>query len=640
MAARTEEVGFQEAFVGIALVVGLVGFAVFQRATRVASRVHYDKRSNSVVGVVLHERPATALGAFLVDHMEAEWRLWGTEMRAGSRRLPRLEVAKQMAADRCVMSMNGWEHLWPIFLLLSAGGLILLGAIATRRVNLPEPFIYLVPAAYILVANGGLAATMPNWEIAALRYVGLSYAGAQVFGSLFVLLGYLVGRPRGKRKLKYGPPFLLPATSSGAAPRREEGIVAGTVEKKLLPEDTAIEGTASGDVVIPFDRISCSVTILGEKGSGKSRLLFRFHDAIRKKYPNVPMLIHDPKGEWFRTFYNPAEDLIFAPHFVGSTHWSIWTDFGRIPEICHELIATSVYAHDAKADTFWMDSAIRLLRSVAHYPTLDEARLKLDQLRSKNAVDKTWLSIYQVAQLGLEDITKVELPPPSENGKTTLTMSIDDYLNWPGRIFLLNDPSCSTEQKGAFSLFLSAFMLRALSREDLPAGELRAVAIIDEALTFNLPPDVDRRIYAMCRSKGLSVIAGAQRLPAGKLHERGEWATPEFLFGMKVISQETQLSLSRRAGEVRLSEVRKGRSQSGNRVSVSEIEQSEKVDAIPPEHFARLAPRKFVLFHDRGLVTGSTAPVEHAQRNIPMPKYDRRQDVMDFGQALGGTDLK
>ena len=643
MAAQSDGIGFHEAFVGIALVVGLVGFAVFQRATRVASRVHYDKRTNSVVGVVLHERPATALGAFLVEHMEEDWRLWGTEMLAGSRRLPRLEVVKEMAADRCVMSMNGWEYLWPIFLLLSVGGLVLVGGIATRKVGMPAPFRYLVPAAYVLVANGGLAVTLPNCASTVIRYIGLFYAGSQCAAGLFVLLGCLVaGETKNKRKLKYGPPFVLPTTGSGQVSRLQDGVLAGTVDKSILPAHTAWNADASGNVVIPFDRLSCSVTILGEKGSGKSRLLYRFHDAIRQRYPNVPMLIHDPKGEWFRTFYDPKTDLIFAPHFKGSTHWSIWSDFKQIPELCHELIATAVYAHDAKADTFWMDSAIRLLRSVAHLPTLDIARGRLNQLRNKNAVDKTWLSIYQVAQLGLEDITKVELPPPCEEGETTLTMSIDDYLRWPGRIFLLNDPSCATEQKGAFSLFLSAFMLRALSRDDLPAGQLRAVAIVDEALTFNLPPDVDRRIYAMCRSKGLSVIAGAQRLPNRYLHERGEWATAEFLFGMKVISQETQSSLSRRAGQMHFDQARKGRSESDGRVSISENDQAERIDAIPPEHFARLAPRNFVLFHDRGLVAGCTAPVEHEQRDMPRPKYDARHDVSEFGQpsASDNSSLK
>lgn len=625
----------------ILLGVVLVMIAAHQGAWRLASRARYNEMTGTFRGMPWHEAPRTALGAFLVERTEADWRSWAARMRSGQRSVPLAEAVFHSAADHSVIWMNKWEVIWPVFLVLSACGLLAFWMIAMGGIVWPSPMRFFVIPAYICLANAGLAATMPDSGVSIIRNVGLFYAGVQAFGGLLVLIGYLATvLPYKNRKLKYGPPFQLPMNTLGHVALPHEGILAGEVEKNVLPAHTAWNAEASGDVVIPFDRISCSVTILGEKGSGKSRLLFRFHDAIRKRYPGVPMLIHDPKGEWFRTFYDPDRDLVFAPHFRGSTHWSIWNDFARAPELCHELISTAVYAHDAKADTFWMDSAIRLLRSVASQPSITHARGRLSQLRNKNSVDKTWLSIYQVAQLGLEDIVKVELPPPpSEDGKPTVSMSIDDYLDHPGRIFLLNDPSCATEQKGAFSLFLSAFMLRALSREDLPAGKLRAVAIVDEALTFNLPPDVDRRIYALCRSKGLSVIAGAQRLPSKHSHERGEWATAEFLFGMKVISQDTQSSLARRAGQMHFDQVRRGRSRTGYKVSISENDQAERIDAIPPEHFARLAPRKFVLFHDRGLVAGSTAPIEHEQRKIPMPTYDRRQDVMDFGQPLGeGTE--
>jgi hypothetical protein len=625
----------------ILLVAAMLMIGAHQGASRLASRVRYDETTGTAKGMLWHEAPQTALGAFLVERVDADWRSWAARMRSGQRSSPLAEAVSQNATDRIVIWMNRWMISWPVFLVLSALGLLAFLMVAMGELAWPSALSFLLLPAYVCVVNAGLAATMPDLGFSMVRKACLCYASVQAVSGLLVVIGYLATiLPYKNRKLKYGPPFQLPMNAVGHVARSDEGILAGKVEKKVLPAHTAWNAGASGDVVIPFDRISCSVTILGEKGSGKSRLLFRFHDAIRKRYPNVPMLIHDPKGEWFRTFYDPDHDLVFAPHFKGSTHWSIWNDFARAPELCHELISTAVYAHDAKADTFWMDSAIRLLRSVAHEPTIRHARARLNNLRSKNSVDKTWLSIYQVAQLGLEDIVKVELPPPpSADGKPLVSMSIDDYLDHPGRIFLLNDPSCATEQKGAFSLFLSAFMLRALSREDLPAGQLRAVAIVDEALTFNLPPDVDRRIYAMCRSKGLSVIAGAQRLPGKHPHERGEWATAEFLFGMKVISQDTQSSLARRAGQVHFDQVRRGRSWTGGRVSISESDQAERFDAIPPEHFARLAPRKFVLFHDRGLVAGFTAPIEHEQRKIPMPEYDRRQDVMDFGQPLGeGTD--
>ena len=58
---------------------------------------------------------------------------------------------------------------------------------------------------------------------------------------------------------------------------------------------------------------------------------------------------------------------------------------------------------------------------------------------------------------------------------------------------------------------------------DVPLGTLRAVAIIDEALTFNLPPKLEETIHKLCRSKGVCIVAGAQRLPDPQLDERGAW---------------------------------------------------------------------------------------------------------------------
>ena len=617
--------GGTEAALLAAVVAWLLGVKITQSASKQSARLALEGAPNGWA-----QRPQTALGEILAARDTQNWQRTATR----GHQPPTSLILAHYATDRAIIASNGAAPYFPYFLTASILGLVALRflwrIVSDGGVSMAG---YLLTGAGYAALGLGLAASVPSAGPAGSQRLVLGFGILELLGGV-VLLIIGAGKKADARKLKYGPPFVLPRTASGNVSRPPDGIVVGRAEKDVLPKHTAWSAGAAGDVVIPFDRLSCGVTILGEKGSGKSRLLFGFHDAIRQRYPKTPLLIHDPKGEWYRTYFDPKTDLVFAPHFHGSTHWSIWSDFAEIPELCHELIATAVYAHDTKGDTFWMDSAVRLLRSIAHEKSLELGMAKLTRMKQRNAVDKTWLSIYQVAQLGLEDIIKVELPPPGTQGQV---MSIDDYLEWPGRIFLLNDPSCATEQKGAFSLFLSAFMLRALSKPDLPAGGLRAAAIVDEALTFNLPPDVDRRIYALCRSKGLSVIAGAQRLPVHHLHERGEWPTAEFLFGMKVISQDTQSSLARRAGQMHFDQARTGRSLSNGRVSISENDQAERIDAVPPEHFGRLAPRQFVLYHDGGLVTGRTASVEHAQRELAMPKYDSREDVYEFTQTLQGV---
>jgi hypothetical protein len=476
------------------------------------------------------------------------------------------------------------------------------------------------------IGLGAICSIPAAWP-AVMRIIGLVAGGANLVAAAACLVVGLAPAGDGRHKLRYGPSFDRPTA------RPTNSILAGEIDRRIIPNHARWIAQRSGEIRIPYDRLSCGVTVIGEKGSGKSRLLFNFHDAIRARYPHIPIVIHDPKGEWFRSYYNPDADLVFAPHFKGTSSWSLWSDFKDIPQLRHELIAAAVYAHDNKDDRFWLDSAVNLLLSVSNAATLDAAAYLLAKMREENREDKSWLSIFSTAMPGLLDIAKVELCPSGDDGPK----SIKEYLRWPGRIFLLNDPSCATEQKGTFSLFLSAFLLRALSGPDMEAGKLRAVAIIDEALTFNLPADVDRRIYALCRSKGLSIISGAQRLPDRHGGERGEWQTAEYLIGMKVISQETQASLSRRAGQIVYDEPHKGRSESDGRVATSESQRGEKMDAIPPEHFGRLEPRQFILFHDRGLVSGRTAEVSRPQYNRRFPAYDPREEIYEFARRLQQT---
>ena len=225
--------------------------------------------------------------------------------------------------------------------------------------------------------------------------------------------------------------------------------------------------------------------------------------------------------------------------------------------------------------------------------------------------------MFGTARLGFLDLVKVERMS-SLSGPDA--RSIDDFLRWPGRIFLLNNPSCASEQKGAFSLFLSAFLLRALSLPDVPAGTLRAVAIIDEALTFNLPPDVDRRIHTLCRSKGVCIVAGAQRLPAREQHERGEWRNAEYAFAMKCVDQDTQRELSRRAGSLLFRRMAKSTTTSpakhGSGSSRTTSEQDARQEAVPPEHFGRLAPREFAASYGNSVT--ATPPLRTHSPEIPL----------------------
>ena len=470
---------------------------------------------------------------------------------------------------------------------------------------------------------GGVLATPLAWpgivQVLALLVAALNVLAA----SLCALL--VAQRGSEKRILDHGPTFVSPESTGPS-------ILVGRADPAILPGHARWLARDRGEIRIPFDRLSRGITILGEKGSGKSRLLFAIHDAIRAQFPGVPILIHDPKGEWYRTYYNAQTDLYFAPHFKESWNWNVWKDFHGIPELRHALITAAVHAHPG-SETFWMDQAVDMLGSAASHEDFEQAVIYLSSIPLKRPDDRFLMSVFGSARLGFLDIAKAQLMGGAGHG-----LSIDDYLKFPGRILLLNDPSCADQQSGVFSLFLTAFLLRVLSMPDVPAGILRAVAIIDEALTFHLPPDVDRRIYSLCRSKGLCIIAGAQRLPDRNNGERGEWQNSEYIFAMKVIHQETQIALSKRAGTLLFRQQKESKSTSTGGSSRSESEQDSRQDAIPPEHFGRLDPRKFVLFHDRGIITGETVDVRREQRDTKLPAFDSLDAVTKISSrmTLGG----
>lgn len=622
------------ALYGFACVLGYL--LISQAVTQRTRRIRYDPARGELVGVRWSHKPTTAFGVLLQGQVIAATRTALRNLPGG--RLPADQAlsvyCEYSVADAFVGLSNSARPLWPWCLLATVLGSGLACVAFIRRLMAKWSFAHFAAAAAVgVVSGGGLILSVPLAAPQVLRWAGLSLGALEgACGVLLLGFGCLQLSPTRKR-LAYGPKFTPPTTRAGKRPAQDDGIFVGRSAKSILPKNVRWTAGREGDIVIPFDRLSCGVTILGEKGSGKSRLLFSFHDAIRKRYPSIPILIHDPKGEWFRTYFDPDTDLIFAPHFQGTSKWSIWGDFKAVPQLRHELIATAVYAHQTRGDSFWMDQAISLLSSVSGEDSLMKAAQELAALRSSNKGDKFWLSVFGTAQLGLLDIAKIELDACRPQDSKAVK-SIKDYFSLPTRIFLLNDPACSAEQKGAFSLFLSAFLLYALSLPDLPADELRAVAIVDEALTFNLPEDVDRRIYALCRSKGVSLIAGAQRLPDRQQGERGEWQTAEYLFGMKVISQDTQKSLSMRAGQISYEEDRRGLSVSEGRVARSENEHADRTEAIPPEHFGRLAQREFILFHDTGLITGITKDALQTQGNRTMPAYDARNDVLQFSRRL------
>jgi hypothetical protein len=107
---------------------------------------------------------------------------------------------------------------------------------------------------------------------------------------------------------------------------------------------------------------------------------------------------------------------------------------------------------------------------------------------------------------------------------------------------------------------------------------------------------------------------------------------------MKCVDQNTQQDLSDRAGSLLFQRMSKSTtttpSQRVEGHSYTKSEQYVSQEAMPPEHFGRLAPREFALFHDRGIVTGRTVDVAREQRDVALPAYDLREDARQISLGL------
>ena len=453
-----------------------------------------------------------------------------------------------------------------------------------------------------------------------------SYFLLPVTALLLVFKNFYIYKLFPERKLKHGANF--------APTKAISGIFFGNYTLKVLPAHIrSFSRKFNNKLFLPFNRLSRGITIVGDMGSGKSRLMQIFEEDIRKQYPNTPMLIHDPKGEWLRTLYNPETDLIFAPHDKRSANWDILHDFKENPEMRHSIISTAIEAHKSggNSDRFWSDSAVSLIKEGFSNDTLDAIKEYLIYKKTKSGDDKTFLSIFATAKIGFKDIATIQLMNTGKKPK-----SIIDFIKHPGRIFLLNNPACASEQEGALTLFLSAFMLKAISMPDVDENSLRAAIIVDEALTFHLPAEVERAIYSQSRSKGLCIIASAQRLPNKNYGERGMWADQaNNIFAMRISDLETRRLFSQRIGQILYNEKQHSISIGDKNTSTTDSEVEKKHNILSPEDYGSLKNREFILFHENGIAPGFVRDINNQQNdNIKPIDYDPREDLIQFIKEL------
>jgi hypothetical protein len=532
----------------------------------------------------------------------------------------------------------------PLYLLLDTVSLaiILFCVPATFQRARKHAALYCIAGTVFLA----LAFTKQARIDAALHILGLQAASVAawirwptgILTSMAVVacLGYIlhalaVANPV-KSVLKRGTAIRPPRLGEG-----EQGITVGTFKPGILPADMRQFAAAEegAKITLPADLLTRGISILGDPGSGKSRLMRLLHDEMRRLYPDIPVLIHDPKGEWLRTYYDPATDLIFAPYDKRSVNWDLFAEIKKQPQLLSSIVSTAVNQHHGAGggeNLYWVNSAAAIVQEQLETSRdLMSFRDGLLKWRDDHKDEKTALSAFSSARPAIKDIAAIALADGQGGSRT-----MDQFLSHRGRIFLLNSPMQTAEQNGAFAIFLSAFVLSCLSKPDAPGP--RACAIIDEALTFHLPPAVEQAVSAQSRSKGLVVIAGAQWLPRD---ERRLLTRAEFTFGMKVGDLKTAKTLAELVGNTIYDEesLSKTKGSSGSSAekheSTSTSQQERQRELMPPEAFRSLPPRSFVLLHQAGIAPGSTAAVQGEQRDdISAFDYQPQPLVSEYMKVL------
>jgi hypothetical protein len=514
-------------------------------------------------------------------------------------------------------------HIQLIILLISS--LYILMIIIKSSVNrrhIINNILFYPVAAYVilLLAKKYFYLHIPKFIVSANVLQTLGHVSLISFIFAIIIFTYKIITPINTH-LRHGPVFKIT--------KKSDGITIGEYSSKILPKHIRkFSQSTGGKITIPYNKLSQTITILGKSGSGKSRLMQLLYIDIKKRYPNIPILIHDPKGEWLERYYNENNDIIFSPYDKRSCSWTLFEDFNKYPYLKHSVAETAIESHHSKnIDRFWKDSATDLLKEAITGGDIEAAREILLNKKEKNIDDKTFMSVFATAKIGFKDIATVELG--NQNKKK---ISLEELINFNGTVFLLNNPVCSSEQHGALTLLLSTFLVQIISLPDVEdENELRAVLFMDEALTFHLPPDIERSISVLSRSKGLCIIPSVQRLPNKQLNEQITWLeNSEHIIGMRLSDLETRNFLSQRTGKIRYEEKHEAINTTEDKTSTTESKTQFQHEALASEDFGSLKNREFLLFHENGIAVGKTKEINTPKKKIKNFIYTEQNETMKF----------
>lgn len=272
--------------------------------------------------------------------------------------------------------------------------------------------------------------------------------------------------------------------------------------------------------------------IHGTVGTGKSQLIMKIMDALRKRGDRV--IVYDKGCAFVPHYFDPNQDVILNPFDTRCSNWDMWLEAPRDSDF--ENMAESLIPMHGDSDPFWVNAARTVFASVAAKMRKDNDRsveklLKLlltgefshleDYLKGTPAatlvsgkIEKTAISIRSVITTYLKSLTSLS----GLNSEGSKPFSIRNYIlneDHNGWLFISSNGEQHKSLKPLISMWLAMASLTLLS----------------------LTPNPDRRIWFICDE-----LPSLHKLPLlGETIAEVRKFGGCFLLGMQSFSQLTKV---------------------------------------------------------------------------------------------------
>jgi len=278
-------------------------------------------------------------------------------------------------------------------------------------------------------------------------------------------------------------------------------------------------------VYLPYEGMAAVNLAIGPMGSGKTNLL----NSIIYSRPEANMIIHDRKGEYNVSFYDPEKDIIVAYPDKWSVIWDVFAEIKKdrqIGELIWRNMLLSVRGgDDNKEGEEWVTYAVSWLMKLAGR-IIDGNVALVDIPVEIVRLFKEFKADVGTQQTGMQSDALGTASPVFNLLFQMYNIGVRDDryfvtvtdMTKVRRVFICNSKQFSAQLDIVNNALLACLVNHYLSRPNIPREQTDRYSyfILDEFLTFKLDKESETALLTLCRSKGVSVWLGMQHLPDDK----------------------------------------------------------------------------------------------------------------------------